>query len=1508
MTCLGNLNPTSVRAYNNAELMAAGAIPLIGTTVREIRPVGGGSSVNLPKRQAIKVLPSDRIYAEFYYDVYKSQLQPGFDNPLAATVGAAIVDPTLLLGLDGVTGFLRTAIVFHTANTKTYVNREVTLTSNNFYKDAEGNDIIKFTAPEGNVMAVLGVTLDKINFVSPSVPLTQAQRNQAKSLTQAEINSALGREVLPELLTDDDIRIILNIDDSIDELSTIGKNNDRTGSHPQRDYQVLAEFTAYKPDYSDAEGSTADNVNLFLDIERDSRKNRFRSDNFYDKTSGQDQQSTGHSIINNNSDDLTDKIVVARVTGKMPRTIVREPGQRPTASEPGELKTLTKGATNQKVYITYIGGESISRHIIQSQYEFYLILIGPAVYALPSKLSFKSWRYKKYSFLVPPSTNNLKFNIPDYLLAKQSQKPFVFLYGQRIVSNQRAQTPFILGCYCMDITGFCQYNFRTKTKTTIWPLDRIGNQEVFLQQLDLIIERASPSYNQDKTLNTDVAEKSIFVDCVFDVSEITNSVCLDNEKYGYEKFTVNAIKSFRRISFIGDRIDPQTFYAPKLDFVNNFAANGDFPLNLPDILSFVAGDRATQTLVKSLCIQDVTFDDVESLGSASVNGCNLIATARVGANNSYDITTRGNLLLRTPIYLGQNLTINSRIHIEAMLGNLSPGAQIFVGTKLTAGSWRYSVVTDAYKNLACLTYMDLKSKTLRYRLFDDFETRYQLDAFRQHVGGEVPDFGNYKFGVNDFIGVYSAASVGADLQPAKTAWNVSSDGSRGLPDKALVTPGVNVQFGESPAYLNGKEPDIFLAVAKARGLITRKETPLKIFEKSYDRVRLIDADAGSSLPSGATSGDKYTYFTVTPYVTKERQKYTNLWKSLGGESDKPIRLRRLRIVAPGEALLIGVAAKDKIIVESADRNTLKPYSLLKKDLDEYFNSTISLVFPFDEIVIDQIPIRGHIVASPEGTNIDLVQYYNKPYPLGDFSADGQISFVVDISIDVSYAKLLPFQIRGPALLPLDMEKMKIWIEDYVTQEEYEKITIESTSVATCFDAAQYLYVFYEDRRANQGILKKRISNTEDISYDGKFNSISTDAANTLSQYAFFNIEDVFTEISCLVSPDLGDTWYDFKAIVRTMAREQIGNPMVFADHNANLLHLFYNLEGNLMHKLIDPYDFDARDTFKGYIRPIAYQTINTPVYHGLYHFSEKGIQMRSNYSSVVIDNDVSDFMARQLKITNDLITVRRSDYRISQSSAANESSRSASTKTVDDGKELLDSFVYKDNEGNLNLVYAYNGKIFVRRSSDNGMSWYDLVQQGVSIHKNVQSQEYITITNIGCAYDDSSNLLYITYFADNMLFYRKLASTFRSTTDVNKIIWSVSQDLTVASNRPCFVTGSINQSTLANIAANKQYFIFPYAEGEEDKFAESSRLDSGSFPSADSNKHIYNARELSCKGYALSNGVMRFFYIDEWDNIQGFSVFDLPVLDVQGSQFFANKSNVRNKYIENMEKLYTIKA
>jgi len=465
---------------------------------------------------------------------------------------------------------------------------------------------------------------------------------------------------------------------------------------------------------------------------------------------------------------------------------------------------------------------------------------------------------------------------------------------------------------------------------------------------------------------------------------------------------------------------------------------------------------------------------------------------------------------------------------------------------------------------------------------------------------------------------------------------------------------------------------------------------------------------------------------------------------------------------------------------------------------------ISFIFPNSKTVIDniEIPYEGKFRIIPK-------TFY----------------------VDTKYVSLENWFIDGNVLRQINIISIEA---ESIDETEYQKYKISTNSVSTCFDSSGNWFVFYEDEKGGEGNLSDG-GTIEKFADGSHLVGISELGEMTGLQ------EKSDKEISCLLSPDYGITWYDFKGIVRTVVGDSISNPYVVSDKLSKNMHLFYVLNDMLMHKIISPNSLDPKDAFLAYKRPNVLNA-KTDKGYGLYHFSAKGRVMRESHSSVVVGNLSSTYLKNEYNIISDMKKINRNDFRIL-----------VSGDNVDykNGFSEIDFFPYKDSTGNLVVIFIYDSKMYCRSSSDNGDSWFDVFEEGILIHKNSNSQDLKPIKNLGMSIDLKLEMAYLTYQVDGMLFIRKFKS-------------KISKDTFILDNdfsKSTFIVGNVS-TELKNAFVNKETpIIFPYKD--IDVFGEG-----------------FSILEVPSLGYSLSNGLLRFFYKDSEGNFRAFSYTETPILDI----------------------------
>lgn len=742
--CLGNLLPSSVLAYDNIDLIPNGYIPQVGTTSRPRTSNQDGQIIS--SRETIRLLPADRIYAEFWYGVSTritgtnlGDLGQGVFGLLGFLGGGAgaVIGGALACSLVGDSERAISRWVFHVCDAETKLNREIVLTQENI-----STGIISL--PD-YAIAVLGVTRKPIAFVSPDTPLTPEQIAIAKSTTADRVESLLGRRVAPDQMTDSDMRILLGITD-LNEIETIGNSRGNVRGWPQDSTgQIRGEFKNYK--YSDKE-------NLFIEIIRDERKNRYRADNEYDR-------SNGHCFWNGSTDDITDKNIRFRLQEVFPE---------------GETSDTTPLKAGDKIYISYSSGLSpIFRHATENITNFFLFP-DQSAYQLPPLDLVKGWNFKKFKFRVRKNPtercvladikndDNIIKQINEIqndssILDSEKQNRINRLRNQMVLTEMECQRliesklekanrrPFIKGCYFADSRGILFADFRTGSSPVLL-IDRssVRDQKWFDDLLVELQATAPGAFNENGEVIFSNAENVFFDDFLFDISDHVNMALYDNEKFGYERRFANFISKCS--TYIPEKNGTGAGF-PNLDFIKNQTPGRD-----------------------DYDLSSAKFSSVPMQGSSNLFTCNVSFTYDFGFCTKG--TIRADMIMRTPYFL-DTLSTKSRIYVEKFQAQnpLRGDGGVWVGTR-PAGNERYSVTTDPKNYYGCLVYPDLVNETTNFRVFEDgnLELEFQslknsdpqptghvLPLLDSSITGDLVKYGGYDGILGDQPGYFRGSEI-----------------------------------------------------------------------------------------------------------------------------------------------------------------------------------------------------------------------------------------------------------------------------------------------------------------------------------------------------------------------------------------------------------------------------------------------------------------------------------------------------------------------------------------------------------------------------------------------------------------------------------------------------------------------------------------------------------------------------------------------------------------------------
>jgi len=480
---------------------------------------------------------------------------------------------------------------------------------------------------------------------------------------------------------------------------------------------------------------------------------------------------------------------------------------------------------------------------------------------------------------------------------------------------------------------------------------------------------------------------------------------------------------------------------------------------------------------------------------------------------------------------------------------------------------------------------------------------------------------------------------------------------------------------------------------------------------------------------------------------------------------------------------------------------------------EFYNIAdrrIAAIFPNSRSVIDNIG-----VVFPGGVNSNKKENF--------------------LILDTRYYADDSIRLQGDALSFIDIIKIEIIA---LTEEAYEELNVAPGQFSSCFDAGGNWYIFYEDIRAEAG------------EYRPQPGSGSLSAGST--------------EISCLVSPDLGDTWFDHKGIVITSGDEEVRSPFVVHDWQSNRISLFYVLNDTLFEKEVDPNNFDFADSFKAYQRPFRYDE-NTPKDFGVAHFTQRGKDLRQTVSNVVIGNIEGEFLARELQISSQRLNQQIDSGSENPPSRFRRFGVAGDRKSYEEGFPEVNYIVTKDNRGILKVIWTANGRLFTRVSRDDGTAWYDGLadesNEGIGFHKNNLAQEVRFIGNIGAAFDNFTDRINVAYLVDGMMFVRQFDSdTFNP--DRRDRIAALDSEST--NNPPIFCVGQLGEDVAIGLEQYNSNIVFSYP-GPLGHFNETMAIS-----------------EIPPVGYISASGYTRFYYKDTEGTIRGLTISGRNVeLDVK---------------------------
>jgi len=497
-----------------------------------------------------------------------------------------------------------------------------------------------------------------------------------------------------------------------------------------------------------------------------------------------------------------------------------------------------------------------------------------------------------------------------------------------------------------------------------------------------------------------------------------------------------------------------------------------------------------------------------------------------------------------------------------------------------------------------------------------------------------------------------------------------------------------------------------------------------------------------------------------------------------------------------------VSGNDVIVGGISDKRikSLKLYYKYIKEPQQKDEVSLFIVFPNKKAIIDNIILNKYQFDSDE----------------------------LYISFNVGYYNDNSFVIKGEGLKFVKITKIEAV---FLKEDSYSLNKVYAGVSSAVIDSNGNWYVFYED---NQVSFEEYNTYNSSINEEGNFLSDSS-----------------FLEISCLVSYDNGETWYDFKGIVRTASNEVIRYPYAVIDKNNNVVNLFYIINDCLCHTSFSVKLFNKADSFIRYRRPLKIG-YNTSDDFGIDFFSQDGRSMRKSISNIIVGDINSDFLSSEIDISKNRIK-----------NNLNPRFRVVSSNNL--YNEKYDSnFIYDfysamiDRQNNLKIFYCQNNKMFMKSSYTGGIDWNSFGIDGFDFHKYNNNSESSNIRFLSCIYKEKNDYVQFAYIVDDILVVKFIHNDILSSNDKDVLSKIYSLDF-----ENIFVVGSIDQKIKQQILSDDSFLLFPYYENYIDYFNEN-----------------FGIQISNISGFCFSSGFDRFFYRNSNGYVSAFTLTSAsPVLD-----------------------------
>ena len=482
--------------------------------------------------------------------------------------------------------------------------------------------------------------------------------------------------------------------------------------------------------------------------------------------------------------------------------------------------------------------------------------------------------------------------------------------------------------------------------------------------------------------------------------------------------------------------------------------------------------------------------------------------------------------------------------------------------------------------------------------------------------------------------------------------------------------------------------------------------------------------------------------------------------------------------------------------------SLNIYYNYKKEPDQKDELYLYIVFPNKKAIIDNISLNKFEYSNRE--NI--------------------------VSIHGGYYNDNSLIIKGEGLNFVNITKIEAV---FLNEDSYSLNKVYAGISSTVFDKNGNWYIFYED---NQNSFEEYKT----------YNSSLDENGNVI-------LDSSFTEISCIVSYDMGETWYDFKSVVRTVGNDSVRYPYAIMDNKNDIVHLFYIINDCLCHVSFNIKLFNLEDSFIRYRRPskIGEKTDDN---FGIDFFSENGRSIRKSISSVIVGDLNSDFLSYEMAVSQKRIKAGLTP-RFSVISSKNIYNQKY------DSNFVFDSYAPMiDRRGNLKVFYCQNDKMYIRSSFNDGCDWYSFGLEGFDLHKHSLNSQSSSIQFLSCVYKYQNDLIQLFYIVDNMIVAKFIENNIFDTNNSDLI-----SKIYTSSFETVFIVGSIDQNVKQIMLSKDSIVLFPYYKEYIDYFNEN-----------------FGVQVSNVTGFSFASGFDRFFYRNSNGYVSAFTLTSAsPVLDTR---------------------------